>query len=70
MEIEHKNVAYANNGIYRVGNVISRIGMSFMVVKTRDDMYCFVDLNNGEMFTPKCATLKLLAGEFDLLEMY
>jgi hypothetical protein len=60
MKIEYKNKNYGKD-IYQVGNVISRLGTPILVAKTSDDMYCFVDLSNGEIFTPKCASLEILA---------
>lgn len=59
MKIEYKNKNYGKD-IYQVGNVISRLGTPILVAKTSDDMYCFVDLSNGEIFTPKCASLEIL----------
>lgn len=68
MEIERKNVAYANNSIYQVGNVFSRLGTPILVAKTSNDMYCFVDLSNGEIFTPKCASLEILSKHYGFSE--
>lgn len=68
MEIERKNVAYANNSIYQVGNVISRFGSPFIVAEfkysNREPGYCFVDLENGKIFTPECASLDLLSENY------
>lgn len=63
MEIEHKNVDYANDNIYQVGNVISRFNITFLVAKTRyveEKGYCFVNLINGEIITPICRSLEVL----------
>ena len=64
MEIERKNVAYANNSIYQVGNVISRFGSPFLVARDGAGMHCLVDLSNGRIFTPDCANLKILAEDY------
>ena len=52
MEIEHKNLAYANNDIYQVGNVFSRSGTPFLVVKIEHEpgnvSYGFVDLEKAK----------------------
>lgn len=55
MEIEIKNIAYANNDIYQVGNVFSRSGTPILVAKDNHlggTGYCFVDLENGKILTP------------------
>ena len=55
MEIEIKNIAYANNDIYQVGNVFSRLGIPILVAKDNHlggTGYCFVDLGNGKILTP------------------
>lgn len=67
MEIERKNVDYANDNIYQVGNVISRFNITFLVAKTRyvEGMgYCFVNLINGEIITPTCSSLEVLYKNF------
>lgn len=68
MEIEHKNVAYANNSIYQVGNVFSRSGTPILVAKTRffkgGAGYCFVDLEQAKIITLLCASLEILAKEY------
>lgn len=62
MEIEYKNsVKDISKGIYKVGNVISRFGSPFLVARDDAGFYCLVDLSNGRIFTPDCATLKILA---------
>ena len=62
MEIEYKNsVKDISEGIYKVGNVISRFGSPFLVACDDAEFYCLVDLSNGRIFTPRCATLKILA---------
>lgn len=62
MEIEYKNsVKDISKGIYKVGNVISRFGSPFLVARDDVGFYCFVDLSNGRIFTPRCATLETLA---------
>ncbi|MDE1525066.1 hypothetical protein [Ligilactobacillus salivarius] len=66
MEIEYKNKNYGKD-IYRVGNVISRLGTPILVAKTSDDMYCFVDLSNGKIFTPKCASLEILFKNYSFI---
>lgn len=67
MEIELKNVAYANNDIYQVGNVFSRSGTPFLVVKIEHEpvnvSYGFVDLEKAKMTTP-CASLEILAKQY------
>ena len=50
-----------SEGIYKVGNVISRFGSPFLVARDDAGFYCLVDLSNGRIFTPDCATLKILA---------
>lgn len=68
MEIEYKNVSYADKNIYQVGNIITRIGTPFMVAEfkysNREPGYCFVDLENGKIFTPECASLDLLSENY------
>lgn len=62
MEIEYKNsVKDISKGIYKVGNVISRFGSPFLVARNDAGLYCLVDLSNGRIFTPNCATLQILA---------
>ena len=62
MEIERKNVAYENNDVYQVGNVISRSGTSILVAEDiQYGGYCFIDLSDAKIITPYCATLKTLA---------
>ena len=62
MEIERKNVAYANNDVYQVGNVFSRSGTPILVAEDNQyGGYCFIDLSDAKIFTPYCATLKTLA---------
>ena len=62
MEIEYRNsVKDISEGIYQVGNVISRFGSPFLVARDDAGFYCLVDLSNGRIFTPRCATLKILA---------
>ena len=61
MEIEYRNsVKDISEGIYQVGNVISRFGSPFLVARDDAGLYCLVDLSNGRIFTPRCATLKIL----------
>jgi hypothetical protein len=68
MEIELKNVAYANNDVYQIGNVFSRLGTPILVAKTRffegGAGYCFVDLDDGKILTPVCSNLEILAKEY------
>ena len=65
MEIERKNVTYANNGIYQVGNVFSRSGTPILVAEDNQcGGYCFIDLSDAKIFTPYCATLKTLAERY------
>ena len=65
MEIEYKNsVKDISAGIYKVGNVISRFGSPFLVARNDAGLYCLVDLSNGRIFTPGCATLKILAEDY------
>ena len=62
MEIERKNVAYENNDVYQVGNVFSRSGTPILVAEDNQyGGYCFIDLSDAKIFTPYCATLKILA---------
>lgn len=62
MEIELKNVAYANNDVYQVGNVFSRSGTPILVAEDNHyGGYCFIDLSDAKILTPCCATLKTLA---------
>ena len=64
MEIEYKNsVKDASEGIYKVGNVISRFGSPFLVAGDNKGFYCLVDLSNGRIFTPRCASLETVAEE-------
>lgn len=68
MEIEHKNVDYANNNIYQVGNVFSRLGVPVLVGKNHcvDGVpgYCFVDLKDGKILTPLCSSLEILSKDY------
>lgn len=65
MEIERKNVAYANNDVYQVGNVFSRSGTPILVAEDNQyGGYCFIDLSDAKIFTPYCATLKILAEDY------
>lgn len=68
MEIELKNVAYAYNIIYQVGNVISRLGIPLLVAKTKhfdgETGYCFVSLSDGEIITPLCSSLEILTKDY------
>lgn len=62
MEIEYKNsVKDMSKGIYKVGNVISRFGSPFLVARDDTGFYCFVDLSNGRIFTPRCASVEEVA---------
>lgn len=62
MEIEYKNsVKDMSKGIYKVGNVISRFGSPFLVARDDAGFYCLVDLSNGRIFTPRCASLETIA---------
>lgn len=63
MKIEYKNKNYGKD-IYRVGNVISRLGTPVLVARDDAGFYCLVDLSNGRIFTPDCATLKILAEDY------
>ena len=67
MEIERKNVAYANS-IYQVGNVFSRLGTPVLVAKHHcvDGVpgYCFVDLIDGKILTPLCSSLEILSKDY------
>ena len=65
MEIEYKNlVKDTSKGIYKVGNVISRFGTPFLVARDDAGFYCLVDLSNGRIFTPKCASLEIVAEDY------
>lgn len=62
MEIEYKNsIKDMSKGIYKVGNVISRFGSPFLVARDDAGFYCLVDLSNGRIFTPRCASLETVA---------
>lgn len=62
MEIEYKNsIKDMSKGIYKVGNVISRFGSPFLVARDDVGFYCLVDLSNGRIFTPRCASLETVA---------
>lgn len=68
MKIEYKNVSYTDKNIYQVGNIITRIGIPFIVAEfkysNREPGYCFVDLENGKIFTPECVSLDLLSENY------
>lgn len=68
MEIEYKNVSYADKNVYQVGNIITRIGKPFIVAEfkysNREPGYCFVDLEQAKIITPLCASLEILAKEY------
>lgn len=64
MKIELKNVDYANNDIYQVGNVFSRLGTPILVAKDNQSNgtgYYFIDLSNAKILTPTCFSLEMLA---------
>lgn len=63
MEIEYKNRKFKIKDIYQVGNVISRSGKIFLVAETAyfgKTEYCFVNLENGKIFTPMFKNLERL----------
>lgn len=65
MEIEYKNsVKDISKGIYKMGNVISRFRSPLLVARDDAGFYCLVDLNNGRIFTPRCAGLDILAEDY------
>lgn len=65
MEIEYKNsVKDVSKGIYKAGNVISRFGSPFLVACDDKGFYCLVDLSNGRIFTPRCASLETVAEDY------
>lgn len=65
MEIEYKNsVKDISKGIYKMGNVISRLESPFLVARDDAGFYCLVDLSNGRIFTPRCAGLDILAEDY------
>ena len=65
MEIEYKNsVKDISKGIYKMGNVISRFQSPFLVARDDAGLYCLVDLSNGRIFTPRCASLDILAEDY------
>ena len=69
MKIERKNVAYANNDVYQVGNVFSRSGTPILVAEDNHfGGYCFIDLSDTKIITPCCDTLKTLAGGYGSVE--
>ena len=72
MEIERKNVAYANNSIYQVGNVFSRLGTPILVATNHCvdgvPVYCFVDLRDGKILTPLCSSLEILSKDYGFSE--
>lgn len=65
MKIEYKNSAKdMHKGIYKTGNVISRFGSPFLVACDDAGFYCLVDLSNGRIFTPRCASLEIVAEDY------